>query len=214
MPPLNPSIDRALRRRARVCSLLRVAVLGLAVATTAATARETRTASTFSEWREAHQQSVAAFEQFLDRSGVTGVVQMHELLRSASSWQACKADPYAIPPREQWSSVVQVLRLLMELRAEGVLGQFEVHSAYRGPTLNACAGGASGSAHLRSFAVDFIPTEAGDPTDKLCEFWRLHGKAWNMGLSRYPSGRVHIDTSGHRTWGHDHTGKSAVCSRG
>jgi hypothetical protein len=33
-----------------------------------------------------------------------------------------------------------------------------------------------------------------------------------MGLSRYPSGRVHIDTAGFRTWGVDQTGKSTACS--
>jgi hypothetical protein len=40
----------------------------------------------------------------------------------------------------------------------------------------------------------------------------VQGKDWNMGFSRYPSGRIHIDTAGYRTWGYDHTGKSAVCT--
>ena len=33
-----------------------------------------------------------------------------------------------------------------------------------------------------------------------------------MGMSLYPSGRVHIDTSGWRTWGADHSRGSAFCA--
>jgi uncharacterized protein YcbK (DUF882 family) len=176
-----------------------------------ASAQETRTAGTFDLWRAKHAASVEAFESHLRSADLHSVVALHELLRSASSWEECRAEPYAVPPPEQWASVTAVLGLLKELVERQVLGEFVVHSGYRGPDLNKCAGGAAASAHLRSFAVDLTPVGPEDRTAKLCSFWREYGQGWRMGFSRYPSGRLHIDTAGYRTWGADHTGKSAVC---
>ena len=166
----------------------------------------------FAMWRAGQAQTVDALARHLGEQGVADVLPLHQLLRSASSWQACAAEPFALPPAEQWPAVVQVLRLLQALQAAGVVGRaLEIHSGYRGPALNTCAQGAAGSAHLRSFALDFTPADGVDPTERLCAFWRDQGQAWRMGLSRYPSGRIHIDTAGYRTWGADHTGRSAVC---
>lgn len=166
---------------------------------------------TFEQWRMANEAEVSAFESHLDRAGLLGVFPMNQLLRSATSWQTCRESPYAVPPSEQWPAVASVLRLIGELRATGAIGQIEMHSGYRNKALNLCAGGATRSAHLLSFAIDFTASSSEDPTARLCEFWRTKGRAWNMGLSRYPSGRIHIDTAGFRTWGSDHTGASAVC---
>ena len=82
-------------------------------------------------------------------------------------------------------------------------------SAYRDPRLNRCAGGAPGSSHQR-FAVDIAPLKKQD-ADRLCEFWRKEGQGWDMGVSRYPSGRVHIDRNGYRTWGASHKRGSSYC---
>ena len=165
----------------------------------------------FETWRTAHDTAVSAFEHHLAQAGLGGALPLDQLLRAASSWQTCQASPYAVPPAEQWPAVVSVLRLVGALRAAGVIGSIEVHSGYRDQALNACAGGAARSAHLRSFALDFTSIGPHDPTPGLCEFWRTEGRRWNMGLSRYPSGRVHVDTAGYRTWGADHTGATAVC---
>ena len=177
-------------------------------------AQELRDATSFAAWRATQEAAVTEFQQHLAAHQLAGVLAPHELLKSASDWQACLAEPYAVPPREQWPAVLSVLRLLKELQGQGILGPLTVHSGYRGPALNACAGGAPGSAHLRAFAVDVTPQDGVDPTDRLCSFWRAHGRDWRMGFSRYPSGRLHIDTAGYRTWGADHTGQSAVCGAG
>jgi hypothetical protein len=170
----------------------------------------------FAVWRAGQAdgaEQIQAFERHLGQQGVGQVLPLHQLLRSASSWQSCGAEPFALPPPEQWPAAVSVLRLLQALQASGIVGtNLEIHSSYRGPALNACAQGAPGSAHLRSFALDFTPVDGADPTERLCTFWRDQGQAWRMGLSRYPSGRIHIDTAGYRTWGADHTGRSAVCA--
>ncbi len=97
--------------------------------------------------------------------------------------------------------MVSVLRLVQALREDGVIGAIEVHSGYREPALNACAGGAPRSAHALAFAIDFTPTDGRDVAAGLCAFWREQGRDWRMGLGRYASGRIHIDTLGHRAWG-------------
>jgi hypothetical protein len=163
-------------------------------------------------WRFWHQGDVEDFTQYLESQGLSEVLPISGSLRSASSWEACNAEPFAVPPRQQWEAVASVLRLLQHLESSGVLsGHIMVYSGYRNPALNACAGGAAGSAHTRSFALDIRVIGPVDQAKALCDFWRTKGKEWNMGFSVYPSGRIHIDTAGYRTWGYDHTGKSAVC---
>ena len=175
--------------------------------------QEKRTEAMFALWKASNQPAVDAFAAHLGAQSLSEVIALHQLLRSASDWQECKAEPFAVPPREQWGEVDSVLRLVKELVARGILGRFEVQSAYRDAQLNRCARGAEGSAHLRTFAVDLVPLDGADPAPLLCKFWREHGGAWHMGLSRYPSGRIHIDAAGYRTWGADHTGKQAYCTR-
>jgi Peptidase M15 len=155
--------------RSLVASFLFLVALG-------ASAQETRDAASFAAWKQQNTAAVAEFFAHLESVDLHAVVEPHELLRSASSWQTCNAEPYAIPPQEQWSSVISVLRLLKELTEKQVLGAFVVHSAYRGLELNKCSGGAVGSAHLRTFAIDLTPTNSEDVTNKLCSFWREHGR--------------------------------------
>lgn len=167
----------------------------------------------FNEWRSHHAQEVALLEQHLIEQDITHVLPLQQLLRSASDWSNCSEEAYAVPPPQQWDSLVMVLRLVGALRVAGIMGEIEVHSGYRNSRLNSCAGGAARSAHMRSFALDFTPVNDADLTQKLCAFWRAEGKNWNMGLSRYSTGRIHIDTAGFRSWGVDRDGKSTACLR-
>lgn len=167
-----------------------------------------RDANLFTQWRSGHAQQMAEFESYLKSQNVADVVPHFQLLRSASMWKQCGAEPFQLPPKAQWKQVSDVLQLLKELRARNAIGDFEVVSGYRDPKLNKCAGGAPKSAHTR-FAVDLLPKV--DIGDKLCGFWRTAGKAWNMGVSRYPSGRVHVDRGGYRTWGASHGRGSSYC---
>lgn len=168
-----------------------------------------RDAVLFEHWRSKHQADVAAFEEFLVREHVAQVVPTYQLLRSASMWKECHADPFELPPGSEWPRAARLLQLLRTLRDDGVLPKFEVVSAYRDPRLNRCAGGAPGSAHQR-FAVDIAPLSPQEGT-RLCRFWREQGKSWDMGVSRYPTGRIHIDRDGYRTWGASHHRASSYC---
>lgn len=163
----------------------------------------------FAVWRTSNEIEVARFEQFLASEQLAGVVPTYQLLRSASMWKECKAQPFDVPPAPLWPKVREVLLLLRELRAEQVLPAFEVVSAYRSPSLNRCAGGAPGSSH-QEFAVDIAPV-ADSSGVRLCSFWRKQGQQWDMGVSRYPSGRIHIDRNGFRTWGASHKRGSSYC---
>ncbi len=154
----------------------------------------------FDAWRAARADGVAALQAHLADAGVAAVLPLPQLLRSASSWRSCGAEPWALPPPAQWPAVVSVLRLVQALREAGAIGAIEVHSGYRDAALNACAGGAERSAHLTQFAIDFTPTDGRDPAAALCDFWRTQGAGWRMGLGRYASGRIHVDTAGHRAW--------------
>jgi hypothetical protein len=162
----------------------------------------------FSHWRAGRTQ-LESFEEYLVREQVAQVVPTYQLLRSASMWKECRAEPFQLPPPEAWPRVSELLVLLRELQRQEVLSDFEVVSAYRDPRLNRCAGGAPGSSH-QVFAVDIAPLAEAD-AERLCRFWREHGREWDMGVSRYPSGRVHIDRNGFRTWGASHKRGSSYC---
>lgn len=185
-----------------------------ALLATACTTPDPRSGAGFAQWRANNATEVAAFDAHLRGQQLHDVVPLAQLLRSASSWQDCQAQPYAVPPAAQWADASAVLQLIQALKAQGVLGAFEVHSSYRNPALNACAGGAARSAHLLAYAVDLTP--ASPPAlpltlEALCSFWRTQGAAWKMGLGRYTSGRIHIDTYGWRTWGGDGTARTSLC---
>lgn len=170
---------------------------------------ESRDQRSFALWAGDHP--TGPFRQMLVQARLYGVVPIHQLLRSASDWRLCRAAPYAVPPAAQWPAVRSTLALLLTLKQQGILEPFEVVSAYRDPALNACAGGAVGSAHTRAFAVDLVLPDWADP-NPLCAFWQQHGRAWSMGLGRYPSGRIHLDTAGYRTWGADGSAGSSFCA--
>lgn len=168
-----------------------------------------RDANLFTVWRSKHDTEVARFEEFLVQEQLAQVVPTYQLLRSASMWKECRAEPFQLPPPVEWPRVREVLVLLQELKQRGVLSGFEVVSAYRDPRLNRCAGGAPGSSH-QHFAVDIAPVPEPEG-ERLCRFWRDEGQAWDMGLSRYPSGRIHIDRTAWRTWGASHKRGSSYC---
>jgi hypothetical protein len=168
-----------------------------------------RGAVLFKVWREKHAADVEAFEEFLVREHVAEVVPTYQLLRSASMWKECHAEPFQLPPAQEWTRVRELLVLLRELRQRQVLPVFEVVSAYRDPRLNRCAGGAPASSHIH-FAVDIAPLQPAVGA-RLCQFWREEGRSWDMGVSRYPSGRIHIDRNGYRTWGASHKRGSSYC---
>ena len=165
----------------------------------------------FADWLRTAD--TADFEQSLEEADLGKVVPLYQLLRTATDWRACGGPAFEIPPRAQWPDVRSVLLLVKELKKRQFLTQFEAVSGYRNPSLNACAGGARSSAHAQQFAIDIVTRAENIDEKLLCQFWKTEGQAWNMGLSKYPSGRIHLDTAGYRTWGADHKRGSSFCVR-
>jgi uncharacterized protein YcbK (DUF882 family) len=167
----------------------------------------------FRDWaRLPEAAGVADYQAYLRREGVADAVPMNSLLRSARHWRACDAAEFAVPPRSMWPRIVPTLRALQRLQAAGLVDGRLAVSGYRNETLNACAGGSSRSRHLSNNALDLdIPGAAGD-IQRLCAYWRKQGPAMELGLGFYTKTRIHLDTSGFRTWGSDHTWRTSLCT--
>lgn len=164
----------------------------------------------FESWRAGDTTAVDEFTQFLDMQRVSQVQTLHEVLRTASSWKRCGAAPFAVPPRAQWEAASRTLRLLDQLKARGILAkETEIVSGYRPESLATCAQSRESSSHTKSYAVDFLGSA--QTANALCTFWKKEGRALQMGLSKYDTGRIHIDTKQYRTWGSNCTCETSYC---
>jgi len=193
--------------------LLLLVVVGLAAMLFVADTSDPR--RRFMDWRDAHRAAVAAYAGYLRQQGVDGVVPLPQLLRTVRDWRKC-GDEFAVPPRASWPAIVPPLRLLAELRRVGVLtGRTEVASTWRSPAMNACAGGAPRSRHLDNGALDLDWDAPPDGLARLCEAWGGDlGSRYAWGLGFYTRQRIHLDTGGWRTWGHDHHAATSLCVAG
>jgi hypothetical protein len=168
----------------------------------------------YARWHRAHAAEVAAYGRFLEANQVGGIVPMPQLLHTARNWRRC-GDEFAVPPRAAWPAIVPTLRLLADLRRKGVLtGATRVESAWRAPGMNACAGGAPGSKHVVNGAIDLDWDAPPDGLKKLCAAWGETGGETAWGLGFYTRERIHLDTGGWRTWGHDHRARTSLCVTG
>ena len=77
---------------------------------------------------------VKAFNAYLVTYGVGGVVPTWQLLRNASHWQRCSAQPFEVPPTAAWPNIVAALRYVGAVVEPGI-GEVEVVSEGRWTTL-------------------------------------------------------------------------------
>ncbi|MEJ1967669.1 MAG: D-Ala-D-Ala carboxypeptidase family metallohydrolase [Rhizomicrobium sp.] len=172
--------------------------------------------SDFAHWMQAapgRAQEVRAFEAYLHRAGVGGVLPLPPLLLNSSSWAACADAPYSLPPRALWPNIVPTLRFV-RARIVPALGPVAALSGYRSPALNKCSGGAPKSAHAQYFALDLTPLQFKDRGKMIAAVCALHaryGPAAQAGLGFYSGMRFHIDTMGFRRWGADFHGATSPC---
>jgi len=153
----------------------------------------------------ARAQQVKSFNDYLVGAQVGGIVPTWQLFRTATSWQQCGAQPFEIPPQEEWPNIVQTLRYVRDYVIPA-LGPVEPVSVYRNPTLNVCAGGAPESAHKLYSAIDMVPLK---PITReammrtLCVDHSTHGEAYRAGLGFYAYMRFHVDSTKYRRWNMD-----------
>ncbi len=150
-------------------------------------------------WRPMY---VRAFHNYLVTNGVGGVAPTWQLLRTATDWQRCGADPYEIPPTSEWANIVATLRYIGD-RVIPRIGPVEPVSVYRNPTLNLCAGGAQTSTHREMGAVDVVPLRPISREALMVELCAIHAASpdSNTGLGFYKGLRFHIDARKYREWG-------------
>jgi len=151
--------------------------------------------------------------------GVSGVAPTWQLLRTASQWQRCGAEPFEVPPTSEWGNIVATLRFIGE-RIVPRIGAVEPVSVYRNPALNVCAGGAETSTHREMGAVDLVPLRPISREALMVELCAIHAASRdrNNGLGFYKGLRFHIDARKYREWGtagaHGGTGCAAVLTEG
>jgi hypothetical protein len=153
--------------------------------------------------RTARSKRLAAY---LRKAKVGQVAPLYQILRTASDWQACGGEPFALPPPADWPRAAKTLAWI-QTRVKPAIGPVEVMSGFRDDALNACAQGAKQSAHLGFWALDLEPI---DPLldratlmDVLCRTHKAHGQDADIGLGFYEGVRFHIDDKRYRHWGFD-----------
>ena len=148
---------------------------------------------------------VKAFNDYLVAAQVGGILPTWQLLRTATSWKECGAQPFEVPPTSEWPHMVQTLRYVRDYVIPAV-GPVEAVSVYRNPSLNVCAGGAPESAHKEDSAIDMVPLQPIDRVTlmrKLCGNHSQHGAEYNAGLGFYAFLRFHVDSTKYRRWNMD-----------
>jgi hypothetical protein len=149
--------------------------------------------------------SVKAFNAYLESAEVGGIVPTWQLLRTATSWQECGAQPFEVPPMSEWPHIIQTLRYIRD-HVIPVVGPVEPVSVYRNPQLNICAGGAPESAHKLDSAIDMVPLK---PISRealiksLCDVHTADGGPYGAGLGFYAFLRFHVDSTKFRRWNMD-----------
>lgn len=150
-------------------------------------------------WRPVY---VRAFHDYLVASGVSGVAPTWQLLRTATFWRRCGAEPFEVPPTADWVNIVATLRFIGS-HIIPLLGPVEPVSVYRNPALNDCAGGALNSTHREMGAVDVVPLRPIRREELMVRLCAIHTASANsnVGLGFYKGLRFHIDARKYREWG-------------
>jgi hypothetical protein len=161
-----------------------------------------------------HGDEVAAYREYLRLYGLDQVLPMPQLLHSARRWRRCGVEEFVVPPKSEWPAMRTTLELVRDLERAGFLAQAEVASAYRDGPLNRCEGGSRLSRHRINNALDFDLASNNQGVARLCAYWRKYGAARKFGLGFYTDRKIHVDTSGFRTWGSDFTRRSSLCASG
>lgn len=152
-----------------------------------------------------HAIQVKAFNAYLNQWGVGGIVPTWQMLRTATSWEKCGAQPFEVPPMAEWPHIVQTLRYIHDYVIPAV-GPVEPVSGYRNPVLNQCAGGAPESAHKHYSAIDLVPLKPTSREDLMKTLCAVHGRRgldYDVGLGFYAFLRFHVDTTKYRRWNMD-----------
>lgn len=173
----------------------------------------------FEIWkRQQSPELIREYEVYLKRNLIRAPSLFEVTFNAYSLEGECEQYRFAIPPREEWKNLVTTLKLLEKLKSLGVVDQAKIVSIYRAKEANHCTHDRQYRNHHHNAAIDFQVFNASGQFDetaprKLCDFWREHGKRYDMGLAIYPNHVIHIDTRGYQTWGSDFSEASSFCAQ-
>ena len=180
-------------------------------------AESTASANAFNSWVDeapSRRADVQAFETFLGKEGVAGVLPTWEILLNDTSWSECHAGaPFSIADRAYWPHIVNTLRYIHD-EVVPTIGPVQVASGYRDVGLNRCSGGAAHSAHAQFYALDLTPVRSMDRSaliERVCANHARYGAAYHIGLGFYDHERFHIDSRSFRRWGSDYHAATSPC---
>jgi hypothetical protein len=214
---LSHASSRRGRRRAFAAAAM--AALALAWPGSAQEVAEGQSKADYHAWlaREpAARAQLLGFKQFLGFRDLDEVLPTWQIVRTASMWRECNGPRFEVPPFTRWPNVSNTLRYIKN-HVEPVIGDVEAMSGYRNEGLNACSGGAPGSAHRGFFALDLVPIGAisrAGMIRSLCAIHAWRGAGYDVGLGFYRGRRFHIDSKGFRKWGPDGSGATSPCVTG
>lgn len=149
-----------------------------------------------------NREKFAKLENYLQLNEVDQVVPPYELLRQGSDWQEIGEQPFAIPPEENWETMVDTLRVV-EQEIIPRIGPVLVLSGWRTSAYNAKAGGSNYSKHMHFCGLDMVPEKKFSRKQLVPVLRDIHkrvGRKWDMGLGIYKGIRFHVDTCGYRRW--------------
>ena len=174
----------------------------------------------FKTWKATQDQTILTeYYQFMSQY-MKHQPSMMELMTNRNFMSdQCQVYRFAIPPKKYWNNIVRSIQLVEKLNTASYFKRYTITATYRSPELNQCVHGAAKSKHLYHYAIDFHVLDPKETIEKdrellvkkLCEFWKIEGKSFKMGLGVYGNNRYHIDTQGHRTWGKDYKSSSSPC---
>ena len=149
-----------------------------------------------------HAADFSAFEALLRADGVADILPAWTLWYQGTDWHALGAEPFTVPPRQDWPRAAPTLRLIRD-GVVPVVGPVQVVSGYRTLGYNERVDGAKHSAHL-SFGTFHLVDERSWERQALIDGLLRHharvGRASVFGLGIYSGVRFHLDTASLRYW--------------
>jgi Peptidase M15 len=195
-----------MRRPAALAALALALVALAAVPAPAQEMPDGQSEADYQAWLAAnpgHRGQVMSFEAWEQAASVGDVLPTWQVIRTASMWRQCAAEPFEVPPFQLWPGLTRTLAFVRD-HVKQAVGEVDAVSGYRNPALNACAHGAAQSAHRDFFAIDLIPRSPltrRQLFERLCPMHSRYGAAAGVGLGFYAFTRFHIDTRSFRRWG-------------
>lgn len=167
----------------------------------------------FKQWlQQQDPKQLAAYQRYMQQH-LKHTPSLFVLTQYAAALpQYCEQLRFDLPEKQHWKPIALSLQLLEKLHAQGMIAHYQV-IAVRGFDPDRCVAPPlrhrDHSTHLLSAGVylKFPPSgRDGQPFSSsmlkhLCQFWKLEGKHYRMGMALYPDQILHLNRNAYQSWG-------------